>query len=70
MNQDTNCKRDDAAVLNVDGLNYVKLIHGENELKFLLDSGASVSVILPNCKLVGCQFIDRKRKIAINGIEG
>ena len=70
MNQDTNCKLDDAAVLNVDGLNYVKLIHGENELKFLLDSGASVSVIFPNSKLVGCQFIDRNRKIAINGIAG
>ncbi|KAJ3652373.1 hypothetical protein Zmor_018346 [Zophobas morio] len=70
VNQATNCKLDDAAVLNVDGLNYVKLIHGENELKFLLDSGASVSVIFPNSKLIECQFIDRNRKIAINGIAG
>lgn len=62
-------KNSEAVVLSMSGMNYVRLTYGKNELLFLLDSGASISIIFSKF-LIGNELIDNSKKITINGITG
>ena len=56
-------------ILNMNGINYVRMRYGMNDLFFLLDTGASISVIFSNY-LDPKEVINRNKQITINGIAG
>ncbi len=60
---------DSAIILNLNGLNYVKFTYNDEQLFFLLDSGASVSVIFK--KFISThEIVDFSNRVKINGISG
>lgn len=56
-------------VLNSNGMNFVRVNYGNDELMFLIDTGASISVISNAC-LRKNEIVDVSNKININGISG
>lgn len=55
--------------LSMTGLNFVRMRYGMNELKFLIDTGASISLIFASC-LESNEYINNRDKIKIKGIAG
>ena len=56
-------------IFNMDSLNYVRIKYKDRELKLLIDTGASISVIF--LEHVGkSQSVDHSESIIINGIAG
>lgn len=53
----------------MNAINYVRVWYGANELKFLCDTGASISCFFAN-QLVDRNNIDTSKKIKIKGIAG
>lgn len=59
----------DTIVLSMNAVNFVRVNYRGKELKFLLDTGATVSVIFQN-SIAQDEVIDQTRKIKIHGIAG
>lgn len=56
-------------VYDIDGLNYVELIYNNQQLTFLLDTGASVSIFFKEY-LGNNELVNSSRKTKISGISG
>ena len=59
----------DEVVLSMNGLNFVKVRYGMSELRLLVDTGASLSIIFRS-SLTGDEWVDESTKIKIAGIAG
>lgn len=57
------------AILNINGMNFIQVIYRSKILNFLLDTGASVSVIFLEC-IQGHENVDTSKSIKIKGIGG
>ncbi|KAJ3644281.1 hypothetical protein Zmor_026947 [Zophobas morio] len=53
----------------MNGLNFVKVRYGMSELRLLVDTGASLSIIFRS-SLTGDEWVDESTKIKIAGIAG
>lgn len=60
---------DECIILNLNGMNFVSVKYGVKEMLFLLDTGASVSVIFSECLLPN-ECINKSKNIKIQGISG
>ncbi|KAJ3666617.1 hypothetical protein Zmor_002052 [Zophobas morio] len=62
-------ERENSEMLSMNAVNFVRVNYRGKELKFLLDTGATVSVIFQN-SIAQDEVIDQTRKIKIHGIAG
>lgn len=61
-------KKDDV-ILNMNAMNYVRMRYMANDLIFLVDTGASVSIIFSKV-LQSDEYINTNKQVVINGIAG
>ncbi|KAF5281927.1 hypothetical protein FQR65_LT14453 [Abscondita terminalis] len=55
--------------LSMNGLNFVRMSYGNKNLLFLIDTGASISIIFKS-SLTGKEIVDSSKKTKVNGIAG
>lgn len=55
--------------MRMNGLNFVRVRFGMDELKLLVDSGATLSILFSSC-ISSKQILDNVNKVKIMGIAG
>lgn len=63
----TNCIND--TILNINGLNYIRVYYNGKGLKLLVDTGASISILFKE-NVGECEIIDESLRICVNGVTG